>query len=83
MAKRKGNPNWGNFGKTAESVETKTAFEQFVTLNGIAPEQFERSTRLRAWAKKHKDHRYIPEHLLEVWGMTVSDRLSPFKIGLE
>ncbi len=35
---------------------------------GLSPEQYVGSARLRAWAEKNKDQKYVPPELLEAWG---------------
>ncbi len=43
-------------------------FEYMVKSLGLSPEQYVRSERLRAWAEKNKDQKYVPTELLEAWG---------------
>ena len=65
MAKRRGNPNWGKPEPIGPIVPTITEFEQVVKEFKLAPDQYIRSTRLREWARKNKNSKYIPEPLLE------------------
>jgi len=67
MAKRRGNPNWGKPEPIGPVVPTITEFEQVVKEFKLQPDQYIRSTRLREWARKNKNSKYIPEPLLEAW----------------
>ena len=39
------------------------------------PDQYLRSTRLREWARRNKNSKYIPEALLEAWGFEIESTL--------
>jgi hypothetical protein len=69
MAKRRGNPNWGK----PEMIVTPTIaeFERVTREFKLQPEQYLRSTRLREWARRNKNSKFIPEPLLEAWGFEV------------
>ena len=41
----------------------------------LQPDQYIRSTRLREWARKNKNSKYIPEPLLEAWGFEIESTL--------
>jgi hypothetical protein len=43
-------------------------FEQLVHTLNLRPEEYVRSTRLREWANRNRNSKYIPETLLEAWG---------------
>jgi hypothetical protein len=75
MAKRRGNPNWGKPEPIGPVVPTITEFEQVVKEFKLQPDQFIRSTRLREWARKNKNSKYIPEPLLEAWGFEIESTL--------
>ena len=62
MAKRRGNPNWGKP-------------EPIVKEFKLPPDQYIRSTRLREWARRNKNSKYIPEALLEAWGFEIESTL--------
>jgi hypothetical protein len=73
LHKRRGNPNWGKRDATlrySHEVEI-TEFESMVTKFGLTADQIIRSTRLREWAKKNKNNKYVPEYLLEAWRLKV------------
>lgn len=75
MAKRRGNPNWGKPEPIGPVVPTVTSFESIVKEFKISPEQYIRSTRLREWARRNKNSKYIPEALLEAWGFEIESTL--------
>jgi hypothetical protein len=75
MAKRRGNPNWGKPEPIGPIVPTITEFEQVVREYKLTPDQYLRSTRLREWARRNKNSKYIPEPLLEAWGFEIESTL--------
>jgi hypothetical protein len=75
MAKRRGNPNWGKPEPIGPIVPTVTEFEQVVREYKLTPDQYLRSTRLREWARRNKNSKYIPEPLLEAWGFEIESTL--------
>ncbi len=67
--RNKGNPNWG---KPLDSIpNTPTSFEEMVRQLKLTEKQFRSSIPLKEWAQKHKDSKYIPQDLLEAWGIEV------------
>jgi hypothetical protein len=52
------------------------AFERMVKQLGLHAGELVYSLPLREWAQRNKDYRYVPEALLEAWGLTVSVRTS-------
>lgn len=38
---------------------------------GTLPEEFESSVVLKEWVSRNKNHKYVPQDLLEAWGFTV------------
>jgi len=84
MAKRRGNPNWGKPEPIGPIVPTITEFEQVVREYKLSPDQYLRSTRLREWARRNKNSKYIPEPLLEAWGFEIESTLyTKHRQGLE
>ena len=75
MAKRRGNPNWGKPEPIGPITPTITEFEQVVREYKLSPDQYLRSTRLREWARRNKNSKYIPEPLLEAWGYEIESTL--------
>ena len=56
-------------------VPTVTSFEQIAKEFKLPPDQYIRSTRLREWARRNKNSKYIPEALLEAWGFEIESTL--------
>lgn len=75
MARRRGNPNWGKPEPIGPVVPTPTTFELVVKEFKLEPDQYLRSTRLREWARKNKNSKYIPEPLLQAWGFEIESTL--------
>jgi hypothetical protein len=61
---RAGNPNWGK-----STTSTLTEFERKVLELGLSPDQYLGSQELRDWTVSHKNTRYVPEPLLQAWGL--------------
>jgi len=66
---RKGNPNWGKPVPLGPVVPTVTSFEEAVKELKLQPDQYVRSPRLREWARRNKNSKFIPESLLQAWGL--------------
>ena len=74
-AKRKrGNPNWGR--PIAPLLALPTEFEMQVRQLHLMAEMYTSSRELRAWCNQNRNRVYIPEWLLEEWGITVDAALS-------
>jgi hypothetical protein len=73
MATHAANPNFGR--PAVPVVALVTSFEQAVKKLKLAPDQYQRSKRLRDWAHSNKDSKYVPEPLLKVWGFEVDSSL--------
>ena len=56
-------------------IRDRTSFEQIVKEFKLSPDQYIRSTRLREWARRNKNSKYIPEALLEAWGFEIESTL--------
>ena len=41
----------------------------------LQPDQYLRSTRLREWARRNKNSKFIPESLLQAWGFEIDSTL--------
>lgn len=72
--KRRGNPNWGKMSDSTPVVIAPSAFEQEVQKLDLTPDQYVRSIRLREWARRNMNSKYIPEHLLESWDLTADSK---------
>lgn len=75
MAPRRGNPDWGRPHSVIPVLPTE--FEMQVRHLHLTVEKYASSGQLRAWCKLNCNRVYIPEWLLEEWGMTVDADFSP------
>ena len=66
---RRGNPSWGKPAPFGPVVATATSFEEAVKELQLQPDQYLHSTRLREWARRNKNSKFIPESLLQAWGL--------------
>ena len=73
MIKRRGNPNWGKH--LPFTAPVPSSFESYVKILGLVPHQYESSTRLRDWAQKNKHNKYVPQELLQAWGMNTASEV--------
>ena len=71
--RRRGNPKWGLPIPPAPAIATE--FEVLVKRLNLTPQAYTSSRELRAWCERNKNRIYIPEWLLQEWGITV-DALS-------
>jgi hypothetical protein len=69
MSKNRGNPNWG---KSMTIATGPSSFEQLVKQLGLTPEQYQGSAMLKEWVTKHKDNKYVPQDVLQLWGFPLS-----------
>jgi hypothetical protein len=69
MVRRRGNPDWGKPMSPAPAVPSE--FEMFVKRLRLTPENYASSVALKDWCKLNRNRCYIPEWLLEEWGITV------------
>jgi hypothetical protein len=67
--RNKGNPNWG---KPVGGVpNTPTSFDEMARRLKLTEKEYWGSVPLKEWAQKHKDSKYVPQDLLEAWGIEV------------
>jgi hypothetical protein len=71
VAKKRGNPNWGKPEVNTVPYTGTSSFEQVVKKLRLSPSQYEGSVPLQEWARKNKDQKYVPSHLLQTWGLDV------------
>jgi hypothetical protein len=67
--RKRGNPNWGRPLPPVPALATE--FELRVGHLQLTPEMYAASRELRIWCERNKNRVYIPEWLLEKWGLTV------------
>ena len=73
-ARKRGNPNWGRPIPTAPALPTE--FELRVRNLHLTPEMYASSRELLIWCQQNRNRVYIPEWLLEEWGITVDPNFS-------
>jgi hypothetical protein len=66
---RRGNRNWGKLLPPAPSVLTE--FEMQVARLGLKRSEYSASVALRRWCERNHSRVYVPEWLLDEWGMHV------------
>jgi hypothetical protein len=67
--RNKGNPNWGK--PLHEIPNAPTSFDEMVQRLKLSEKEYRSSIPLKEWAEKHKDSKYVPQDLLEAWGIEV------------
>jgi hypothetical protein len=67
--RKRGNPDWGSPIPPVRVLATE--FELLVSHLHLTPETYASSRELRAWCKENRNRIYIPEWLLEEWGIVV------------
>jgi hypothetical protein len=72
--RKRGNPNWGRPIQPAPAVATE--FEMHVRQLGLTKQTCVDSTELRTWCERNRNRCYVPEWLLDVWGILVDPNLS-------
>jgi hypothetical protein len=72
--RKRGNPNWGR--PIAPLLALPTEFEIRVRQLQLMAEMYTSSVELRTWCEQNRNRVYIPEWLLEEWGITVDATLS-------
>jgi hypothetical protein len=70
----RGNPDWGKFPRAMPALLTE--FEKQVERLGLARSEFIASAELKLWCDRNRNRVFIPEWLLEEWGMTVEASFS-------
>ena len=69
LARKRGNPIWGLPIPPAPALAT--AFELRVRQLQLTAEMYTSSRELRAWCEQNRNRCYVPEWLLEEWGIRV------------
>ena len=68
--RNKVNSNWGKAG--GDIPNTPSSFEEMVRRLKLSEQEYRSSIPLKEWAQKHKDSKYVPQDLLEAWGIEVN-----------
>lgn len=64
-----GNPSWGKPDISGMMTAPLTEFERTVLNLNLKPDEYIHSEELREWAERNSHSRYIPELLLNQWGI--------------
>jgi hypothetical protein len=72
--RKRGNPNWGRPMPSAPALPTE--FEQQVRQLQLTARMYASSRDLRAWCERNRNRCYVPEWLLEEWGISVDPNSS-------
>ena len=67
--RKRGNPNWGR--PIPAGPVLPTEFELRIRQLQLTAEMYTSSRDLRAWCEQNRNRLYVPEWLLEEWGITV------------
>jgi hypothetical protein len=74
MTRPRGNPNWGRPMPPTPALATE--FELQVRRLHLTPDAYISSAALHAWCKSNRNRFYIPEWLLDDWGIDVDADLT-------
>ena len=72
--RKRGNPNWGQPPQRLPAVATE--FEMQVKRIGLTKPEYIASTELKLWCERNRNRLYVPEWLLEAWGIEVESTFS-------
>ena len=67
--RKRGNPNWGR--PIPRAPDRATEFELRASQLQLTARMYASSAELRAWCEENRNRLYVPEWLLEEWGITV------------
>ena len=73
MIRKRGNPNWG---RPFQFAPVSTEFEMQARQLQLTAETYVFSAELRIWCERNRNQYYVPEWLLDEWGLRVHDDLS-------
>ncbi len=77
MARRRGNPSWGNPAALfTSSSSTVTEFENQMRRLKLNESNCAGSDELRLWCERNKNRSYIPEWLLMHWEISVDPHVT-------
>lgn len=68
-----GNPHWGKAMQPPMGPPALTQFETLVARLKLPPEDWPRSRTLRDFARRNASRFYVPEYLLDLWGIAVDE----------
>jgi hypothetical protein len=73
IKRRRGNPDWGKL--LPPIPPALTEFERQVARLGLTRSEYSASVALRRWCDRNRTRVYVPEWLLDEWGMDVETNL--------
>jgi len=68
MSKPRGNPNWCQPQPPSAYAATASEFELQTRKLALRPDEYVDSEALKEWARRNKDHKFVPSDLLQAWG---------------
>jgi len=68
MSKPRGNPNWCQPQPPSAYAATASEFELQTKKLALRPDEYVDSEALKEWARRNKDHKFVPSELLQAWG---------------
>jgi hypothetical protein len=74
MSGKRGNRNWGK--PMLPPPKGPTEFEIRAQQLGLSQQDYVSSAKLRSWCEANRNHFYVPEWLLQEWGIQVELRYS-------
>jgi hypothetical protein len=61
--------------ESSSAPHGESTFEHVVRRLHLSPEKYSTSAELKEWVRRHKDSKYVPPYLLDLWGFQVDDEL--------
>ena len=71
MVRRRGNPDWGK--EMPQAPAGPSEFEVLTKQLRLTPDKYALSAALKDWCKRNRNRCYIPEWLLDEWGIATDD----------
>jgi len=66
---KRGNPRWCQGFGAAPDPPIPSEFERVATRLKLTPDEYVDSPMLRSWAEKNWRQKFVPEKLLNAWGL--------------
>jgi len=63
----------------SSTPQASTTLDQVALRLGLSPSQYANSAELKDWVRRHKDEKYVPPRLLELWGLDAETELDAVK----
>jgi hypothetical protein len=65
------NRDFTNPGAYKRVTPAASSFDQVVETLNLSPHQYESSSQLKEWVRRHKNERYVPTEVLSAFGFDV------------